>query len=192
MYELLVLGLLMYMRMHGYLIAHIVNDMIGPWAKLSNGTLYPLLAKLEQHGFIVVSAPDDLAGARPTRASSKTFEITDAGRVHFERLMMDTTSNPSDYQGIFHSKVLFMEMLPVSQRRHLLDHYEVYCRAYILHLQKEAAEFPFIPNPPRILFWAANTMAMMATQWQTELAWLDELRPLLLGVPNETKEPDSQ
>ena len=48
MYELIILSLLMRFPLHGYLIAQIANDTIGPWAKISNGTLYPLLTRLEQ------------------------------------------------------------------------------------------------------------------------------------------------
>ncbi len=50
MYELIVLSLLMRFPLHGYLIAQIANDTIGPWAKLSNGTLYPLLTKFRAPG----------------------------------------------------------------------------------------------------------------------------------------------
>ena len=52
MYELIILSLLMRWNAHGYLIASIINDMIGPYAKVSNGRLYPLLAKLEEQGLI--------------------------------------------------------------------------------------------------------------------------------------------
>src|SRR5262245_48756011 len=58
MYELIILALLMRMPFHGYLIAKITNDMIGPMAKLSSGTLYPLLTKLEQNGLIEI-APEE-------------------------------------------------------------------------------------------------------------------------------------
>ena len=54
MYELIILSLLMREPIHGYLIAKIINDMIGPIAKVSHGWLYPRLAKLEQEGLIVL------------------------------------------------------------------------------------------------------------------------------------------
>lgn len=40
MYELIILSLLMREPLHGYLIAKIINDMIGPIAKVSHGWLY--------------------------------------------------------------------------------------------------------------------------------------------------------
>jgi DNA-binding PadR family transcriptional regulator len=46
MYELIILALLMRFPLNRYQLAKIVNEKLGPYAKLSNGTLYPLLAKL--------------------------------------------------------------------------------------------------------------------------------------------------
>ena len=43
MYELMILTFLMRGPMHGYLIANII-DISGPFAEVSNGRLYPLLA----------------------------------------------------------------------------------------------------------------------------------------------------
>ena len=48
MYEFIILAQLMNGPAHGYLIAKIINDMIGPFARISYGRLYPLLAKLEE------------------------------------------------------------------------------------------------------------------------------------------------
>ncbi len=52
MYELIILSQLMVQPAHGYMIAKIINDMIGPYARISNGRLYPLLSKLEKSGLI--------------------------------------------------------------------------------------------------------------------------------------------
>ena len=59
MYELIILSLLMRMPMHGYLIVKITNDQIGPWAKISSGTLSTILNKLEQTGLIAVISPEN-------------------------------------------------------------------------------------------------------------------------------------
>ena len=53
MYELIILSILIREKAHGYLIASIINDIIGPYARISNGRLYPLLARLEELGMIV-------------------------------------------------------------------------------------------------------------------------------------------
>ncbi len=42
MYELLVLALLMHWPLHAYLIAEIANHILGPWERISRGTLSSL------------------------------------------------------------------------------------------------------------------------------------------------------
>src|ERR1700730_19117569 len=96
MYELIILSLLMHQPLHGYLIAKITNDMIGPWAKISNGTLYPLLTRLEKAGLIATS-PEGSEQQRGDR-QLRTFMVTEVGRKRFHQLMIDTSTNPGEYQ----------------------------------------------------------------------------------------------
>ncbi len=69
MYEFIILSQLMHGPAHGYLIAKIINDMIGPYARISYGRLYPLLAKLEQNGLITAekAVPSGQPGDRQLR-----------------------------------------------------------------------------------------------------------------------------
>src|ERR1051326_5333738 len=90
-YELIILCLLMRSPLHGYLILKIANDQIGPWAKISSGSLYQILAKLEQAGIITVMNNESLhsPGERVAR-QLRVFTITDEGRERFRQVMMDT------------------------------------------------------------------------------------------------------
>lgn len=131
MYELLILSLLTRWPMYGYLITRVINDMIGPFAKLSNGRLYPLLTKLEGDGLITTVQGD---------RRQRTFAITTQGLARFHRLMMDTTSNPGEYARLFWFKVPFFESLTPTERLYLIDHYLNYCQAHIVHLTGEVTE----------------------------------------------------
>src|SRR6185312_5732422 len=135
MYELIILSFLARWPLHGYLIAKIINDMIGPYARLSNGRLYPLLAKLEAEGLIVAA---DGAEPQPTIGRrQRVYTITEAGRLRFHALMLDTTSSPGDYQRIFWYKVPCLNLLDLHERLYLLDHYITYCQTHIFHLTAE-------------------------------------------------------
>jgi DNA-binding PadR family transcriptional regulator len=136
MYDLIILSLLMRGSMHGYLISKIINDIIGPIAKISHGWLYPRLAKLEQEGLIVTAA-EAKAEQRGER-QLRTYQITEAGRKRFHQLMMDTTSNPGEYPKFFWQKVCFLEYIHPAERLHLIDHYINYCQTHILHLKAQA------------------------------------------------------
>ena len=192
MYEFIVLAQLMHGPAHGYLIAKIINDMIGPYARLSYGRLYPLLAKLEQNGLIV--AEKDSSGEKRDR-QLRIYTITDAGRMRFQLLMNDTGSNPGDYQRFFAYKVCAFSFITPVERLHLIDHYIHYCQAHIFHLQTEAEDMvrqiaeldelwdktpQLVHGFPQIDSYSVesivNTIQHYIDQWQLELAWAKSLR----------------
>ena len=180
MYEIIILSLLMHQPLHGYLIAKIANDMIGPWAKISNGTLYPLLIKLEKEGLITASTEggEQQRGDRQLR----TFRITEDGRKRFHQLMMDTNSNPGEYQKFFQMKVSHIEFLEPAERLHLFDHYINYCQTQILYMKSEARDMlddtahQRYPMSPRRLELTQDMMQHQVDQWQAELDWVKRLR----------------
>src|SRR6266852_2351939 len=125
MYELIILSLLMRWPLHVYLIVKITNDQIGPWAKISSGTLSTMLSRLEQTGLIAALSQE----RDPTRGDrrSRTFMITDEGRKRFHQLMLDTSSNLGDYQKFFYCKLGYLDLLSHAERLFLLNHYINYC-----------------------------------------------------------------
>ena len=181
MYELFILAQLMRVPAHGYLIAKIINDMIGPYAHVSNGRLYPLLSKLEKSGLIALHEETDSSqqGDRQLR----TYEITEAGRKRFHELMMNTTANPGEYQKIFMQKAAFLSYLKPVERLRLIDHYINYCQAHLLHLEAEAEDMAreFVnwepeTNPAWRLQAVLNVMQHTVDQWELELQWAKSLR----------------
>jgi DNA-binding PadR family transcriptional regulator len=185
-YELLILGRLMYGPYHGYLIISVLGEMVGPWQKVSSGTLYPLLARLERDGLIEAAAPADPEPA--SRRTARAYTITDSGRARFHELMRDTTSSIGDYQRLFQLKVPHLEFLAPGERVQLIEHYRDYCRAAIRHREENtrdlsgwlaelisageaytgAATRPGLEN-------AIETTRHMTEHWQAELAWAERL-----------------
>jgi DNA-binding PadR family transcriptional regulator len=187
-YEFIILAQLMNGPAHGYLIAKIINDMIGPYTRISYGRLYPLLTKLEESGLIV--AERETISGQPHDRQLRIFSITDAGRLRFQFLMNDTSLNPGDYQKLFAHKVgAFMHITSVERLR-LIDHYINYCQTNIFHMRAESEDlllrvvqvddlhqkapevargFPRL-TPQRIES-AVNVMHHYIDQWQLELEW---------------------
>ena len=184
MYELLVLALLMHGPWHGYLISKIANEMIGPWAKISSGTLYPLLARLEQAG-LIVTLPQ-VEASRSQRQSHR-YAITPAGQRRFHILMMDTSSNLGDYPRIFHLKAVHLAFLSPRERLHLANHYINYCERTILHMQTEAQDMQRIQSEtqdtqressdnPTFTDAVVDILQHLAQQEQGELDWALRVR----------------
>ncbi len=199
MYELIILSILMHKPAHGYLIAKIINDIFGPYARISNGRLYPLLARLEEEGLIewCPNLAGESAASKGTR-QHRNYRITQAGRKRFHRLMMDTSSNPGEYQRIFLHKADSLHLLSLDEQLYLIDHYINYCQAHVLHLKAEAegVEREKYGMSPVQLGATLNVLRHMQDQWRLEVAWAQQLREQALAAnphpqgSNSTPSPD--
>src|SRR5712692_774368 len=185
MYELLVLALLMHWPLYAYLIAEIANHILGPWERISRGTLSSLLTKLEQAGLIVPADPTQLPFS--TDRPSHVFALTPAGRERFYQLMMDTTSNQGTYQRLFRIKALHLEYISPENRLSLVDHYLSYCQMGLHYQQAQAHDF--VTNPIKqssvSTFYSAvalDLMDLVSQQWQLELAWAQRLRERIVAA----------
>jgi DNA-binding PadR family transcriptional regulator len=181
MYELMILGqLMMHKTAHGYLIARIINDSIGPYARVSNGRLYPLLTKLEQSGLIERSPEGDsrVQGDRQLRV----YRMTESGKQRFSELMKDTSSNPGEYQKLFLMKSFYFDLLPPLELLTLIDHYIHYCQTHILHHTTEAEDIVHrsshwdIVDHENVVARILATMEHMINQWKLELDWAKSLK----------------
>src|SRR5947209_13579033 len=177
MYELIVLSLLMRSPLHAYLIVKITNDMIGPWSKISSGTLYPLLTRMEKASLISVVTSENEAA--PGERQTRTFRLTEEGRKRFHHVMMDMSSNLGDYQRIFRYKTGFMDLVQPQERLLLFNHYVNYCQTSILHLQTESASLAHELSQQRYRGFLDNVLKVMKhveEQTQAELDWVRGLR----------------
>ena len=87
--ELAVLGLLHEGPMHGYELRKRLNLMLGWGRVLSYGSLYPALKKMLRANLITeVTAPASPV-APVSRRPRITYEVTELGNEHFQRLMSE-------------------------------------------------------------------------------------------------------
>ena len=209
MYEFIVLAQLMNGPAHGYLIAKIINDMIGPYARISYGRLYPLLAKLEQNGLIAIDmgTQNGGQGTQQSDRQLRIYKITDAGRLRFRILMNDTGSNQGDYQRLFLYKVTAFSFITPAERLRLIDHYINYCQSHVFFKQNEAEdmvghqrvvndlleETPQLAHGiPRVnastLSYILKAMERSISQWQAELDWARSLRQQELALAQQAEQ----
>jgi DNA-binding PadR family transcriptional regulator len=186
MYELLVLALLMRWPLYAYLIASMTNHIMGPWEKISRGSLSALLKKWEQAGLIEPGDPERVPF--PSTRASRVYAITNSGRARFSQLMLDTTSNLGTYHRVFHIKALHLEFLLPQEQLYLVDHYLYYCRTGIQYLRGRAHELAIAPvqtrpESERFLTTALDLMEVTAQEWELELAWAQSLRDRLSMAP---------
>src|SRR5260370_41725657 len=97
-YELIILGTLMGGPFHGYLIVKIMQNVLGPYGKLSKGRLYPLLQQLEEGGVIVAVAVSEKLGTRPRlHIAFRGLCLSGAGGTLVGALVNESTLVPTAY-----------------------------------------------------------------------------------------------
>ena len=173
-------------QFHGYLIAKIVQNILGPYQKLSKGRLYPLLMKLEEGGLIAAEPVSEQPESRShSHIPSRRFRLTEAGRTRFHALMIDTTSYLGEYQRIFLQKVAYFSFLQPEERLHLIEHYVGYCQSLVSYgsgraeeLAQSGMESPIGMSNAQLTNLLTG-MRHKIQQWQQELLWAEELREQL-------------
>jgi len=127
-YELFVLGELIVQPLHGYLLHEIVNLILGPFHRLSWGTLYPLIRRLEEDGLITSQVQQRRAGVlQPERGPArKVYTLTEKGRARFSALMLDPGDYTPDYPDLFAMKFTKFGYLTPAQRLAVLGHYRTF------------------------------------------------------------------
>ncbi len=208
MYEFILLAQLMNGPAHGYLIAKIINDIIGPFARISYGRLYPLLAKLEENGLIAVEG--EVREGKQHDRQLRIFSITHAGRMRFLLLMNDTSLYPGEYRKLFSYKVTAFSHISLADRLHLIDHYITYCQASIAHEQTEAEDMllkavqmdeMYRDSPdlahgfPRLTSYSieaiVNVLQHSVDRWRLELEWARQLRAREMELATRTSAESS-
>ncbi|HUZ43650.1 MAG TPA: PadR family transcriptional regulator [Acidimicrobiales bacterium] len=143
MLELAILGLLKEQELHGYELKKRLGDTFGPMSRVSFGSLYPALRRLEKAGAVEVteSGPSAAALSIPTtgslsgeraayrarRASGghdtrgrKVYRITPDGQALFEKLLAAEDASPEDDRS-FQLRLAFARHLAADQRLGLLE-----------------------------------------------------------------------
>jgi DNA-binding PadR family transcriptional regulator len=170
MYELIILSLLMRGATHGYVIAGVINDVIGPFARASNSRIYPLLTQLEERGLIAVHGEATSDGGR----TSRSFSITKHGRVRFRELMLDCSSSPREYRDTFAFKVSALDLIERDDRIHVLERYVEFARAHVRHLTQEGndlAEATDYGHSEEQRTRFATVFGHLVAVWQREADW---------------------
>ncbi|HKD05744.1 MAG TPA: PadR family transcriptional regulator [Bryobacteraceae bacterium] len=171
MYELFILGKLMHRPMHGYLLQSIVNAALGPYRCLSWGTLYPLLRRLEQGGFIVALGGDPKDGR-----GTKSYRITARGRQRFLALMRSGAEPDTDFRDVFRIRLANFGHLRTAEQAAILEEYRNLLAALVSHSEAMAAAVQSAPGMAQ----AERPYVLSAIDHQrylaaSEMAWLNDL-----------------
>jgi len=166
--RLVILGLLRDQPLHGYEIKHILEEHMGDWTSIAFGSIYFALGKLSEEGLIEIAATER-SGNRPSRS---VYQITEAGRVEFLRLLREVWREPERQYFAVDIALAFMNALPDAEIKGYLRQraaqLEEGLRYLDLHEQAQMDQ-PEVPASARAIF------AHSRLHMQAELAWTKAL-----------------
>ena len=116
--ELAILGLLKDHPMHGYQLSRELSDQLGGLWKVSYGSLYPTLRRLERQGAVEATSgtPGTGGGRRKT-----VYRITEHGEALFLQLLEEPIHDGAAEDARFRVRLVFFRYLPPETRIRLLD-----------------------------------------------------------------------
>lgn len=194
MLELAILGLLKEQDLHGYELKKRLTETLGLLSKVSFGSLYPALKRLEKAGAIVTdtaSAPEPApvpipmtgslggelaafrarrpAGTRRGGRTRKVYRITEQGHAMFAELL-ETDAAPSDDDRLFNLKLAFARYLPRTARIGLLERR----RAHLVE-QLAQARGAIRAGRDRFDTYTRSLMEHGTETTERDISWLDRL-----------------
>jgi DNA-binding PadR family transcriptional regulator len=122
MLELAILGLLKDQPMHGYQLSRELGESLGGFWRVSYGSLYPTLRRLEREG-AVESVPGDQASSARRK---NVYRITETGEKLFFELLQETPGDNSTEDTRFRVRLAFFRYLPPETRIRLLEKRRAY------------------------------------------------------------------
>lgn len=136
MYELFILSEIFDHDIDGYRLKYILENRVGHKRKVSYGSLYPQLDKLEKNGLIELIKEDNNPRSR------KTAHITAKGRERFFELMMEPVPINGNLDFTYEFKFGSLRFLSAKQQIQILEEYATFQRNTIQHNQQVAKEMP--------------------------------------------------
>ena len=119
MLELAILGYLRKESLHGYELKRRINWLAGHYRPVSDGALYPAIARLERQGFIIRHEEPGQAGA-----PRQVLSLTRAGEVMlYERLRQPEEMDITDRNRFFTLLAFLRFLMPEEQLVILLRRY---------------------------------------------------------------------
>lgn len=156
--ELLMLGLLMDGRMHGYRLNEYISTVMGLAAGVKRSTAYYTLERLERDGYVTQEIERE--GRRPER---RVYEITEAGRARFYALLRSQLGGFTQTYYADNAGVAFMDHLAPAETALLL----VQKRERVIEVMDQ-----FRALPDRGQSWR-HVVEHDVAHLEAELVWID-------------------
>jgi len=172
--ELAILGLLKERAMHGYQLSKRLADTLGAFWKVSYGSLYPALKRLEREGAVESAFPREDVGRR-----KNVYRITEKGEEMFSELLQEA-GEESWEDNRFRVRLAFFQYLKPDTRLRLLEKRRAYLETRLSQIKTSLGK-----ARERIDNYTLSLMQHGEEATQQDIKWLDDL------IKNERKQMKS-
>jgi DNA-binding PadR family transcriptional regulator len=166
MLELAILGLLKERPMHGYQLSRELTEQLGGLWKVSYGSLYPTLKRLEREG-AVEQVPGTSAGTGRKRL---VYRITASGEQLFLKLLEEPPSDTQAEDARFRIRLAFFRYLPPETRIRLLER-----RRATLEDRLSTIKDSLHTTRERVDTYTLSLMEHGRSATESDIAWLEGL-----------------
>ena len=164
--ELVVLATLSAHPMHGYALAEVLAQGLGPAVDLKRPALYAILKRFEERGWLEGDVEQE--GARPQRS---VFRVTEAGEEALAELAATCAGSAVDPALPLAAVLAHLDFVPPRGRRSMVELNQATRR------ERAAALEPYLEHPGPL----GIALRLMHAQAQLELAALDEVAEWIEG-----------
>jgi DNA-binding PadR family transcriptional regulator len=169
MIELAILGLLKEQPMHGYQLNRELSEQLGGLWRVSYGSLYPSLRRLERQGAIT--------SEQGTGARRKTvYAITPEGERLFLELLEETPQENQTEDARFRVRLAFFRYLPPETRVRLLERRRQALETRLADVKAHLRDDTAADDYQRALLDHARAGTESDIAWLTELIRTERLK----------------
>jgi DNA-binding PadR family transcriptional regulator len=134
MLELAILGLLKERSMHGYQLSKRLTDSLGGLWRVSYGSLYPTLKRLERQGAVEQVFDRQEVGRR-----KNVYRITEQGESMFRDLLEEAGPDASGEENRFRVRLAFFKYLSPETRVRVLERRRAFLEERLLTIRTSLA-----------------------------------------------------
>lgn len=168
MLEYLILGMVFGEDLTGYDIKKYIENGIGVFYKASFGSIYPMLKKLTNKGYLIMY--DKPQGSR----QKKFYQITEEGKNLFNEWLI-SPMNVLDGTNTHLAKVYFFDKLPPNIRDQQLLEHEINNKNYLHKLQELKRNFDKLENK-NCYYFKLSTLYYGICITQESIRWCQHIR----------------
>jgi len=151
----------------------VLKNAVGLGRKISSGTLYPLLSRMTDNGWIHLRLEEETSGGR----TKKIYGITDSGRGRFRQLMaepLDEIPDPETQQ-TFRFKMVYFQYVDKEARLACLKQYlRILERSYLRVSQFESYLQWQKPEPEKQRAQLLRVFDLRKRLGEVEIQWVKD------------------